>query len=80
MKYGDDKAADFFVNLQVWGTPEQCYQKALDIHRWTGNDHYIGVFSYAGMPYEEAEGSMKLFAREVLPALQRFEPRRVEVG
>ncbi|MBM3941314.1 MAG: LLM class flavin-dependent oxidoreductase [SAR202 cluster bacterium] len=80
VKYGDDRVVDFFVNLQVWGTPEQCYQKALDIHRWTGNDHYVGVFSYAAMPYEEAEGSMKLFAREVLPALQRFEPRPVEVG
>ena len=74
MKYGDDKVMDFFVNLQVWGTPEQCYERIMNIHRWTGNDSYIGVFSYAGMPYEDAERSMRLFAREVMPALKQFDP------
>jgi len=31
------------------------------------------VFSYAGMPHEEAERNMRLFAREVLPELQRVD-------
>ena len=72
VQYGDDKVMDFFVNLQVWGTPEQCYQKIVDIHQQTGNDAFIGVFSYAGMPYTAAEASMRLFAREVMPALKEF--------
>jgi hypothetical protein len=55
----------------VWGTPAQCYEKILDIHARTGNSHYVGVFSYAGMPYEDAERNMRLFAREVMPALQK---------
>ena len=67
--YGADKVIDFFVDLQVWGTPEQCYDKIVDIHRRVGNDHYVGVFSYAGMPPEEAERNLRLFASEVLPAL-----------
>ena len=54
-------------------TPEQCYEKILDIHRRTGNSHYVGVFSYAGMPYEEAESNMRLFAKEVMPQLKRLE-------
>jgi hypothetical protein len=33
----------------------------------------VGVFSYAGMPWEEAERNMRLFAREVLPALQKLD-------
>jgi len=33
-----------------------------------GNDHYVGVFSYAGMPPDEAERNLRLFAAEVLPA------------
>ena len=67
--YGTDKVIDFFVDLQVWGTPEQCYDKIMDIRRRVGNDHYVGVFSYAGMPPDEAERNMRLFAAKVLPAL-----------
>jgi len=73
-QYGTDTVIDYFVNLQVWGTPEQCYEKILDIHARTGNSHYVGVFSYAGMPYEEAEMSMRLFARGVMPELKRLPP------
>jgi hypothetical protein len=68
------------MNLQVWGTPEQCYEKILDIHARTGNRHYVGVFSYAGMPYDEAEQNMRLFAREVMPALQKLEVGLMEAG
>ena len=71
--YGDEKVIDFFVDLQVWGTPEQCYEKILDIRRRVGNDHYVGVFSYAGMPAAEAERNMRLFATDVMPALQRLD-------
>jgi alkanesulfonate monooxygenase SsuD/methylene tetrahydromethanopterin reductase-like flavin-dependent oxidoreductase (luciferase family) len=72
-QYGTDTVIDYFANLQVWGTPEQCYDKILDIHRRTGNSHYVGVFSYAGMPYDEAERNIRLFAAEVMPALQKLE-------
>ena len=68
-QYGTDTVIDYFMNLQVWGTPEQCYDKILDIHARTGNSHYVAVFGYAGMPYEEAERNMRLFAKDVMPAL-----------
>ncbi|HEV8677168.1 MAG TPA: LLM class flavin-dependent oxidoreductase [Methylomirabilota bacterium] len=71
--YGNEKVSDFFMSLQVWGTPEQCYAKILEVRERVGNDSFVGVFSYAGMPYEEAERNMRLFAREVLPALQKVE-------
>jgi alkanesulfonate monooxygenase SsuD/methylene tetrahydromethanopterin reductase-like flavin-dependent oxidoreductase (luciferase family) len=72
-QYGTDTVIDYFANLQVWGTPEQCHAKILDIHRRTGNSHYVGVFSYAGMPYDDAERSLRLFAAEVMPALQKLD-------
>jgi alkanesulfonate monooxygenase SsuD/methylene tetrahydromethanopterin reductase-like flavin-dependent oxidoreductase (luciferase family) len=72
--YGKDGVIDFFVDLQVSGTPEQCYDKILDIRRRVGNDHFVGVFSYAGMPYDEAERNTRLFAKEVMPALQKLGP------
>jgi alkanesulfonate monooxygenase SsuD/methylene tetrahydromethanopterin reductase-like flavin-dependent oxidoreductase (luciferase family) len=73
-QYGTDTVIDYFTNLQVWGTPEQCYEKILDIHARTGNSHYVGVFSYAGMPYDEADRNIRLFAREVMPELQKLRP------
>ena len=42
-----------------------------------GCDSYTGVFSYGGMPYEESERSMRLFAEEVVPQLQRLGERAV---
>ena len=73
-QYGDDRVKDFFMNLQVWGTPEQCFEKIMAIHQWTGNDTFVGVFSYAGMPMEDAENSMRLFASQVIPRLKEFQP------
>jgi len=32
----------------------------------------VGVFSYAGMPYGEAERNLRLFAKAVLPELKAF--------
>ncbi len=67
-------AIDFFTGLQVWGTPEQVYEKVVKLQGMTGADSFIGVFSYAGMPYEHAEESLRLFAREVMPELKKQIP------
>ena len=71
-QYGTDKVIDFFLGLQVWGTPEQCYARILDIRERVANQAFVGVFSYAGMPYDEAERNMRLFAREVAPELRKL--------
>ena len=78
--YGDDEVVDFFVNLQVWGTPEQCYDRIRQIRARTGHNTYVGAFSYAAMPYDQAEASMRLFAAEVMPRLQALEPAPAPVG
>ncbi len=72
--YGRNALQDFFVSLQVSGTPEQCRQKIMDIHGYTGADSLVAFFSYGGMPYGDAERSMRLFASEVLPELKKFKP------
>jgi alkanesulfonate monooxygenase SsuD/methylene tetrahydromethanopterin reductase-like flavin-dependent oxidoreductase (luciferase family) len=73
-KGGIDEMLDFFLHLQVWGTPEQCYEKILDIQRRTGAEAFTGVFSYGGMPYDLAEASLRLFAGEVMPELKKQVP------
>lgn len=59
-----------FVATQVWGTPAQCREKIAEIEERVHTDHFVGVFSFGGMPYEDAERSLRLFAAEVLPGLQ----------
>jgi alkanesulfonate monooxygenase SsuD/methylene tetrahydromethanopterin reductase-like flavin-dependent oxidoreductase (luciferase family) len=71
---GVDQLVDFFLGLQVWGTPEQCYHKIVDVQTRTGGEAFVGVFSYAGMPYDMAEANLRLFASEVMPALRRHVP------
>jgi alkanesulfonate monooxygenase SsuD/methylene tetrahydromethanopterin reductase-like flavin-dependent oxidoreductase (luciferase family) len=71
--YGDQKAIEFFADLQVYGTPEQVHAKIMKIHEQTNNSGFVGVFSYAGMPHEEAARNVRLFAATVMPELQRFD-------
>jgi alkanesulfonate monooxygenase SsuD/methylene tetrahydromethanopterin reductase-like flavin-dependent oxidoreductase (luciferase family) len=59
------------LDLQVCGTPKQCGEKILDIKRRVGSDSFVGVFSYAGMPYDLAEKNLRLFAEKVMPELKK---------
>jgi len=75
--YGDQKAIEFFADLQVYGTPEQVYDKVLAIHKQTNNSAYVSVFSYAGMPHEEAARNMRLFAATVMPRSRSSMPEPI---
>ena len=70
---GADAMIDFFLGLQVWGTPERCYQTIVDTQKRVGSNKFVGVFSYAGMSAAEGERNMRLFARTVVPELNRYE-------
>jgi len=65
------KATDFYVKIQIVGTPDECLQQVAELHRLTGVDHLATEFGYGGMPHEQAELNMRLFAERVMPALQR---------
>jgi alkanesulfonate monooxygenase SsuD/methylene tetrahydromethanopterin reductase-like flavin-dependent oxidoreductase (luciferase family) len=71
---GADAMVEFFLGLQAYGTPEQCHEKIVASVERTGGEAFNGVFSYAGMPYEDAEASLRLFAAEVMPELQKRIP------
>lgn len=66
-----DQATVEYVNLQLFGTPDDCIQQIEELNRLTGFEHLVLEFSYGGMPYREAESNMKIFASEVIPALRR---------
>jgi len=55
----------------VTGTPDDCIQQVAELRRLTGVDHLVTEFGFGGMPHEEAELNMRLFADRVVPVLQR---------
>jgi alkanesulfonate monooxygenase SsuD/methylene tetrahydromethanopterin reductase-like flavin-dependent oxidoreductase (luciferase family) len=65
-----DGAIQFFMDLQVYGTPDQCIDKITRIADRLGSDQFIGVFSMADMPHAEAKANMELFSEKVMPALK----------
>ena len=66
-----EKATDFYVKIQVVGTPDDCLQQLAELRRLTGLDHLVTEFGFGGMPHEQAELNMRLFADRVVPVLQR---------
>ena len=65
------KMTEFYVDIQIVGTPDDCIQQLRELRRLTGTDHVVCDFSYGGMPHEEGELNMRLFANRVLPVVQR---------
>jgi alkanesulfonate monooxygenase SsuD/methylene tetrahydromethanopterin reductase-like flavin-dependent oxidoreductase (luciferase family) len=65
------KATDFYVKIQIVGTPDECIQQVAELRRLTGVDHLVTEFGFGGMPHEQAELNMRLFADRVVPTLQR---------
>src|SRR6266436_361994 len=47
------KATEFYVKIQVVGTPDDCLQQIAELQKLTGLDHLVGEFGYGGMPHEE---------------------------
>ena len=68
---GLDKLCQMYLDVNVWGTPEQIVER-LHARREVVGDHDLTCcFRYAGLPYDDAEASMRLFARDVLPVVQQ---------
>lgn len=75
---GTNAFAEAFVGLQPWGTPDEIWDKILKIRKQIGFDIWAPTLWYGGMPLEDAERSLKLFAREVVPALKKLPPAGTE--
>ena len=67
MSSGKAGDATLLGRTQCFGTPERCLEVLREIKQTVDAEEFVGVFKYGGMPLEEAERSMKLFAAEVLP-------------
>lgn len=72
-KHGMDGAARDFAKLMPYGTPDQVLEKFDFIRKTIDMNGIMCNFSYAGMPFDEVEGSMRCFAKHVLPELQKWQ-------
>ncbi len=67
-----------FFDTHPWGTPEQTIKRATELAEAFGCGEIMFIFKYGSMPIEVAEKSMRLFAKEVMPALQALNPKPIE--
>ena len=63
------KSTDFYVSIQIVGTPDDCLQQIAELQRITGMEHLVAEFSFGNLPHHEAERNLRLFADRVLPTL-----------
>jgi alkanesulfonate monooxygenase SsuD/methylene tetrahydromethanopterin reductase-like flavin-dependent oxidoreductase (luciferase family) len=73
-KGGLEAAIDGFMKAAVWGTPDRILRE-LEARRSAIGDFELNVaFRFGGIPYNKAERSLNLFAKEVLPVLHGWRP------
>jgi hypothetical protein len=72
-KGGLEGAVEGFMKAAVWGTPDRILRE-LAARRGVIGDFELNVsFRFGGIPYDEAEASLRLFAREVMPVLKSWQ-------
>lgn len=67
---GHEKLATMYLAVNVWGTPDDIIERLRARAEVLGEHDLTCCFRYAGLPYEMAESSMRLFAETVLPVVQ----------
>jgi alkanesulfonate monooxygenase SsuD/methylene tetrahydromethanopterin reductase-like flavin-dependent oxidoreductase (luciferase family) len=56
------------------GTPDKVLKAIERTCEWLHGEQIMAVFKMGGMPYDVAEKSLRLFAKEVLPAVHEMKP------
>jgi alkanesulfonate monooxygenase SsuD/methylene tetrahydromethanopterin reductase-like flavin-dependent oxidoreductase (luciferase family) len=74
MRANSDPFRRGFFNEHPWGTPDKVIKRATELALQFGVEEITFIFKYGSMPIDEAEKSMQLFAKEVMPALKALNP------
>jgi alkanesulfonate monooxygenase SsuD/methylene tetrahydromethanopterin reductase-like flavin-dependent oxidoreductase (luciferase family) len=69
---GLEAACEGFMQNQAWGTPEQIVAKWTSRAKTTGDLRPAMAVSYAGLPFELVQGSLRLIGEKVAPALRKL--------
>jgi alkanesulfonate monooxygenase SsuD/methylene tetrahydromethanopterin reductase-like flavin-dependent oxidoreductase (luciferase family) len=71
-QHAESGGQENYTRTQIWGTPDQCLEKIRNVIDNTSPSEMFGVFRFGGIPIDKAEKSMRLFAKEVLPEIQKM--------
>ena len=69
---GFEGAVEGFMKAASWGTPDKILRGLEERKELLGDFELNVAFRFGGIPYDIAERSLKLFAREVLPVLKSW--------
>ncbi|MGZ0187787.1 MAG: hypothetical protein ACKVH0_07255 [Alphaproteobacteria bacterium] len=69
---GIEGIIDGFMQASVWGTPDQILRMLEDRRELLGDFELATSFRFGGTPFEIAERSLSLYAKEVLPVVQSW--------
>ncbi len=69
---GLETAAKGYCQVNCWGSPDQILEKLRQRWELLGGFELNAIVRYGGMPAEEAQASLRLFAEKVLPELKRW--------
>jgi hypothetical protein len=58
-----------YLGVNVWGTPDQIVERLHARAEVVGDHDLTCCFRYAGLPADDAEASMRLFATDVFPRI-----------
>ncbi|MGE0682674.1 MAG: LLM class flavin-dependent oxidoreductase [Candidatus Binatia bacterium] len=70
---GQDAIIEEFLNANLWGTPDMILAKLQQRRNLIGDFNANGVHSFQSLPFDEAECSMRLFAKEVAPEVKSWQ-------
>jgi alkanesulfonate monooxygenase SsuD/methylene tetrahydromethanopterin reductase-like flavin-dependent oxidoreductase (luciferase family) len=69
---GKQAAVEDYVKHQAWGTPQELLDKLWARRDIIGNYEWNSITSYGGMPFADAEKSMELIGKKVLPEIKSW--------
>jgi hypothetical protein len=75
-KTGLEGMTEGFMKAGVWGPPDRILRELETRRQVVGDFELATSFRFGGIPYEVAEKSIRLFAKEVLPVLHSWETAR----
>jgi len=70
---GLEAAAEGYASVSLCGTPDQLLRQIADIKDVLGDFQLIVIPSFGGLPYEQANASLELFAKEVMPGTRELQ-------
>ena len=72
-RVGESGFLEGFKAANAYGTPDQILGVLESRKKVLGNFEQSTSFRFGAIPYEQAEQSMRLFAKEVLPVLKTWD-------